>query len=286
MREEPPRVAETSSELPAGVDDVIATAMAKRPDRRFSSCKELVAALRGEAGATTAQGTIPLRIGGMRRGRRLGRMLLVAIPAALALAAAASGLTYLLAHGNGHATAAPPVTRTQISTVIRSKPVEVPMTPADNLLLPHVPKQLRASCVHVPRLTPDFTASIACGGGKAGPRVQYNSAPLSKISGYSLTRVHGQGITTRGAKVDAVGSCDRVETSVRSWIPVPPVGHAEAPVFGIDPSRQGGRVLCYGRNGWAAIEWSDKRSDIYSVAFGGNRKSLVEWWKTKAGPLP
>ncbi|MGI8441067.1 MAG: serine/threonine-protein kinase [Thermoleophilaceae bacterium] len=45
---EPPRLSASIPDMPAGVDDVIARAMAKHPEARFGSCREFVAAARAE----------------------------------------------------------------------------------------------------------------------------------------------------------------------------------------------------------------------------------------------
>ena len=81
LNEPPPRVTDVRPELPAAFDDVLATALAKSPDDRYSSCGELAtaarAALRGEV----------LR----RRRSHRRRVVVAAIAAALAAVAAAAG---------------------------------------------------------------------------------------------------------------------------------------------------------------------------------------------------
>src|SRR5712691_4817986 len=74
MREDPPLLSNLAPELPEGLDDVVAHALAKDPDDRYSSCRELVADLRSEVGATSAQGAAPLRVEGTRRMRGRRRM--------------------------------------------------------------------------------------------------------------------------------------------------------------------------------------------------------------------
>jgi DNA-binding beta-propeller fold protein YncE len=51
LSEPPPLVRSRRPELPAAVDDVLATGMAKRPGDRYGSCGEFAAALRGALGA-------------------------------------------------------------------------------------------------------------------------------------------------------------------------------------------------------------------------------------------
>ena len=47
IQEEPPKLTERRSELPAGLDEVVAKAMAKDADQRWATCAELLEALRG-----------------------------------------------------------------------------------------------------------------------------------------------------------------------------------------------------------------------------------------------
>ena len=47
-----------------------------------------------------------------------------------------------------------------------------------------------------------------------------------------------------------------------------------------------GRFICYRRGGWAAVEWTDRDHDVYSVAYGPDMGRLYDWWKRRAGPLP
>jgi serine/threonine protein kinase len=78
LESEPPRASERNPELPAAIDGVIRRAMAKKPDERYSTCAELVAAAEAALGI------------GPRATRRLGRLLAAAaVVAALAAAAVA-----------------------------------------------------------------------------------------------------------------------------------------------------------------------------------------------------
>ena len=59
LRDPPPRPTELRPELPAAIDDVVATGMAKAPADRYSTCAELLAAARGalEAAGPEARGS-------------------------------------------------------------------------------------------------------------------------------------------------------------------------------------------------------------------------------------
>jgi tRNA A-37 threonylcarbamoyl transferase component Bud32 len=99
LNEPPPRLTDVRPELPAAFDEVFATALAKAPDDRYSSCGELAAAARA-----ALRGEVLAR----RRPRR--RLLAVAVIAILVVAAAAGA--FLLTR-KGHTPA--PVTITQTS---------------------------------------------------------------------------------------------------------------------------------------------------------------------------
>jgi tRNA A-37 threonylcarbamoyl transferase component Bud32 len=99
LNEPPPRITEARPELPAELDAVFATALAKNPDARYESCGELLAAARAALEGRTF----------VRKGRRRAR--LIAAAAILAIAGGV-GAGLELAHGSsGHA----PVTITPTS---------------------------------------------------------------------------------------------------------------------------------------------------------------------------
>ena len=91
LNEPPPKLTDARPELPAAFDDVIATALAKRPDDRYASCGELAAAARA-----ALHGEVLER----RRPRRR------AVPAVVAvLIAAGAGVGVLIATGGSKASA-------------------------------------------------------------------------------------------------------------------------------------------------------------------------------------
>lgn len=95
LNEPPPRLSEFRPELPAGFDEVVATALAKAPEDRYRTCGELA-----DAARAAQQGKLSLR----RQSRR--RRLLAS---ALALAAAATvASAYLLTRGGDPAPTRPP----------------------------------------------------------------------------------------------------------------------------------------------------------------------------------
>jgi serine/threonine protein kinase len=59
LREPPPRITDHRRNLPAGIDDIVARAMAKSPEDRFPTCREFVLAARRELDARSDQSPIP-----------------------------------------------------------------------------------------------------------------------------------------------------------------------------------------------------------------------------------
>jgi tRNA A-37 threonylcarbamoyl transferase component Bud32 len=89
LNEPPPKPTDASPTLPAAFDDVVATALAKKPDDRYNSCGELVAAahaaLRGEV---------------LEPRRRPRRRRLVGVAGALAAAGVAGAVAVILTGGS------------------------------------------------------------------------------------------------------------------------------------------------------------------------------------------
>jgi streptogramin lyase len=91
LEQEPPRASERGPGIPAAVDAVLARAMAKAPDQRPHSCRELVDEARAALGLTAREPAT----------RR--RLAVVAAVAAVVAAAAATGVA-LVARGDGPGT--------------------------------------------------------------------------------------------------------------------------------------------------------------------------------------
>src|SRR5215207_3784257 len=165
MREDPPPLSEVRPDLPRELDGVLAKAMAKSPEDRYGSCRELVADLRqvlGTAAVETYAGrtvaepdrsqstTVPTRTA--RRRPRLRKF-----PLLVGLGTLLVGL---------------PVGFGTHELFFKPDPeIIVPVTKGAQLdaqLLKYIPQPLRRSCSATERLTPDFVSSIVCRPGGAG----------------------------------------------------------------------------------------------------------------------
>jgi serine/threonine protein kinase/DNA-binding beta-propeller fold protein YncE len=88
LEEPPPKPSEDSPDLPAGIDAVVATAMAKRPDDRYVSCSQLIEASRDALGLDPSTATSD-------------RKALMLSTAGVAIVAAAVAAGVLLSQGSG-----------------------------------------------------------------------------------------------------------------------------------------------------------------------------------------
>jgi tRNA A-37 threonylcarbamoyl transferase component Bud32 len=102
LNEPPPRVTDVRPELPAAFDEVFATALAKAPDDRYSSCGELAAAARAAL------------LGEVLTRRRPRRRLVLALSAAILTAAVAATAVFLVTR-SGSVTHPTTITQTSLA---------------------------------------------------------------------------------------------------------------------------------------------------------------------------
>ena len=281
MRDDPPSLTELRPDLPSELDGVIAKAMAKNPEERYSTCRALIADLRqpltGVSSARTQAATPsddpPARVPPVRTAsdnRRPGssRLWRWAIPVVALLAAAGLGAAaYSLLRDNPE--------------VIAAEGTE--LSPSDVILLGQIPRALRSRCQPREPLSPDFDSRILCPlGTREVAQVDYNLAKSgNRMRSYFLKRAIGEELVFPGDRVRPTGRCGPDSQALGDWKPAGEAGHSDRLRPGDDAS---GRVICYRRNGWAAVEWTDARRDIYSVAYGRDLRRLYGWWREKAGP--
>jgi Protein kinase domain len=280
MRDEPPPVSDVRPELPGAVDLVIARAVAKDPANRYSNGRELVDELRSalegvpdartsvavdrQASATRAV-TRPPTVAKRRPRSRL--MLSGVAVAALLVAAALGAVAYALLRDDPQVIAAE---GTRLS-------------PSDVILLERIPATIRGRCRPTEPLSPDFDSRMLCTlGMREADRAEYNLAKSgNRMRSYFLKRAIGEELATPGSPVRPFGQCGRDSKALREWKASQATGHGDR----LRPGDQAsGRVLCYRQNGWAGVEWTDSRRDIYSAAYGRDLRRLYGWWREKAGP--
>ena len=270
MRSDPPEPSAIDRSLPRTVDAVVRRALAKDPGDRYATCAELATELASAVGSrrrrSASVSLLPFRLRLPRWRRRW------LVPAALGVTAGAvAGVVIAGAVGGGGTT-----------TVLRSA---LPQT--DPTLLARVPAELRATCVDAPPPTPDFDTSVSCRPRSgAVERVEYSHAVSgSRMRAQLLSDVVARGLASFGKPVRPAGRCGSAAEAVRDW-----AAGVAGPRTQITPGVREpdtGRLLCYvARDGWAGMEWTDKRVDVLTRAFGHSPAALYVWWTRHGGPLP
>jgi hypothetical protein len=283
MREDPPPLSELRPDLPAEVDAVLAKAMAKAPEERYGTCRELVADLRHALGvaaietyagrtveeperrAAPAQRTVA-----QRKPRRRPGWLVPA--AAVAAAAVLGGLVGIVGYA---------LLRDVKPRVI--SPPGTSLIPAEQFLAQALPRGFR--CEPTEPITLDFVAGFVCDPHDPAVRKVFYYKPASggRMGPYIRDRAVGQDlIGNPDGGISAQRHCG-MPPSIRDWRRSGSLGHRAT---GIEEAKSDGRFLCYRQNGWASIEWTDSDADVYSIAYGRDLIRLRRWWETKSGPVP
>jgi serine/threonine-protein kinase len=278
MRDDPPPLSEVRSDLPRDVDGVLAKAMAKAPEDRYASCRELVADLRQAlgtaavetyAGRTVAETTRAPTAPRPPRDRAVRRRLLpAAVGTGLLLLAVLAGFAV-------HELFFKPATR----VVAAAGPG---LSADEEILGRNIPIPLRL-CRKTEPLTEDFSAGFVCTPrDQAVTRVHYFKPRSGRRMGpYFEKRAIAEGLATPGLALQPIRHCG-APPAVREWLRQGKAGHRSV---NVGETGADGRFLCYRQNGWASIEWTDNDVDVYSIAFGDDLIRLRRWWESKAGPI-
>ena len=289
-----PRATIVNPALSEAIADALARGMAKSPDDRYSTGRELVAALDAPLEAATAVGrggasTRPLKTRpsapqpptATPTGRRVGRGAL-AVAAAVGLllgAAAAAAVALLVSDGETPAgRTAPEVVPTASSLAS--------LTPFDRELLRHVPDELRTSCRHARPLTADFDSTLSCRPDGVGSSLTYSHARSGfLLHNFLVDRMTRAGLTPT-EPLTLSGLCGSGEIpSVNSTVAAGLSGRMEVQEI-VSRNERLGYVLCYRRAGQARIEWTTNEIAVYAVVTGEELPALYDWWRTDAGPEP
>ena len=286
MQEEPPAATAVRPELPRGVDDVLATALAKDPQGRYGSCGDLVEALRFAVGENGG--------GGSRRGsaptaapaRRRPGAILAAVAAGIALGAAGATVAMI-------AVDEPPAEPRSASTVTvaRTEGTTVTRTLSDRsrFLLGLVPEGFRGTCRRVAPPAADFWDTYVCRPRGPVAVVRYSYARSGVLmNAYFQRRYLRAGVPrpSAGQRVPYIPSCSAPgPVAIEEWNYSGAAGHdlVGRSNFG----NTDGRVLCVrGADGRRSrIEWTTPVAGVYAYAEGGNYTALLNWWLENAGPL-
>jgi serine/threonine-protein kinase len=283
MREDPPPLSEVRPDLPRELDVVLRKAMAKSPEDRYGSCRELVADLRHALGVAAVETYAGRTVDEPERRpassertvvqRRTGPRRRWLVPAAaLSAAALLSGLAGIVGYE---------LIRDVKPQIIG--PRSATPSPAEEILGQSIPISLSGHCKSTEPLTPDFNAGYVCT--KVSPDVTkleyYKPISGSRMGPYIQKRAEAEGLNRDGGALDPEGSCS-IPPGIHEWRRQGKLGHGwlTAPL-----AEGNGRVLCYRWHGWAAIEWSDRDADVYSIVYGRDLIGLRRWWQRNGGPI-
>jgi serine/threonine protein kinase len=298
LHDEIPRATAVNPRLPNAIDEVLARGMAKKPEDRYPTGRELVAALQAPLQAAPPAvpdetETRPLRVpsadkpvsasSSPRRGRMARALALAAALGALVGGGVAAAVMLLVPEETDAPTTSQAGTTTPTTT-------RAALTPFDEALLPNVPEDIRPSCRHARPPADEFDATVSCRPGGAVDSVTYSHARSGRyLSDFFFEqRVSRVGIdaTARPLQTLRVGNCGGGDVpSVNATVAIGLGGRLE--VAGIVTSdEQLGVILCAKTAHRARIEWLTLEIAVYAIARGKSLPALYEWWRTDAGPEP
>jgi serine/threonine protein kinase len=297
LHDDVPRATDVNPALPAAVDGALARGLAKSPDDRVSTARELVAGLqapqeadtiaRGARDTSSSAPALPSKASerGPRRSAR-GRTLALVGALGLLLGAGAAVPIALLASDDGPTTGP---TTTQLRPRGTTSTAAA-FTPFDQALLQYVPDELRANCRHKSPLTSDFDATLSCRPGGPVSSLTYSHAR----SGFAMSNFFLSGMATRGLPamsygepLTLAGSCsDGDVPSFNMTVAAGLRGRTEVPGQPISAEERLGLVRCWQKGDRSHIEWTTGEVGVYASATGHNLGALYDWWRHDAGPEP
>jgi serine/threonine protein kinase len=299
LHDDVPRATSVNSSLPLRVDQALARGLAKSPDERYSTARELVAGLRAPQGAETIarghsgtrrESPPALAPTASERGRSSMRGRTVALVGALGLllGAGTAAPIALLAGDDGPTAASSTTQSRRTGTTTASNTAA--FTPFDDALLQYVPDELRPTCRHKSPLTSDFDATLSCRPGGPVSSLTYSHGR----SGFALSTYFLGGMPARGLPEMPYGE-PPVLTGFCSTGDLPSFnmtvasglrGRTEVPGEIVPGSERLGLVRCWQERDRARIEWTTREVGVYAAARGGDLEALYNWWRHDAGPEP
>ena len=291
LHDEVPRASAVNPSLSPTVDAALARGMAKSPDDRFATARELVeglqtpleaaATVKRDGGRTVPISSLPPAAPTRRRGG-LG----LALAAAVGLLLGAAGAAAVVFLVTDDETAAPvTVTEQQPATTgMTQSPRLAAMSAFDKALLQHVPNDFRASCEHARPLTDDFDATITCRPGGDVSSVTYSHARSGVLMYEHFVSAVGRAGLPELQPLTLNGSCGTGDIpSVNHTITAGLSGRAET-LIPVTREERLGLLLCYRRGGQARIEWITNEIGVHADATGEKLGTLYDWWRRDAGP--
>jgi hypothetical protein len=300
LHDEVPRATAIDPALGGAVDAALARGMAKSPEDRFSTARELVSALQAPPEVTTPVGRNGSETRAMPSpppaapadGRRGGkRALVLAAAAGIVLgAAAAAGVALFALDDEPAARQTPP--DEPAAEAPTSETTETPrlaaMSPFDKALLQHVPDEFRGTCRHASTLTDDFDATLSCRPGGVVDSLTYSHAVSGDLMYDEFLSNVGRAGLPATEPVTLTGLCSAgAIPSVNQTIPVGLSGKTEAPERTTRDERLG-LLLCQRRADRARVDWITTELGVYAIATGDRDRlgALYDWWSSDAGPEP
>jgi hypothetical protein len=300
LHDEVPRATAANPSLTAAVDAALTRGMAKSPEDRFSTARELVSALQVPHEVTTPVGrdgsetrAMPSPPPAAQADGRRGRKRALALAAAVGIvlgAAAATGLALFALDDEPAASRTTP--EEPAAEAPTSETTETPrlaaMSPFDKALLQHVPDDFRGTCRHASPLTNDFDATLSCRPGGVVDSLTYSHAVSGDLMYDEFLSNVGRAGLPATAPVTLTGLCSAgVIPSVNQTIPVGLSGKTEAPERTTREERLG-LLLCQRRADRARVDWITTELGVYAIATGDRDRlgALYDWWSSEAGPEP
>jgi hypothetical protein len=312
LTEEPPSPSLKRPDLPAAIDGVVATAMAKQQGQRYGSAGALAHALRAVALGDVAPADRP------HVGRATPKETVLSPEIAPAPARPLSpeappgegppgdareavhdggrptkrrfrrpGKKWIIA-AVGLALAAAAATAFAVTSHGGGSHSQASMSAMTSggypdaieqeLLLAHIPMGVRSSCRRTtPIATAVFLRSLRCRQERGHGFVTYSRAH----SGDALRAYFLRQVQDVGLQYPTASACRDRQPSADEWEREGLTTHVEGP-----SRRAEGRVLCYRQGATASVAWTDTPTKIFAEASrpASQWDSLYAWWRSAAGP--
>jgi serine/threonine protein kinase len=296
LNDEVPRASTANPALPPGVDAALARGMAKAPENRFATARELVEAVGGPLDAPTAFApstpqvrASPTAVSESTSGgepRRSWRNLALAIAVgALLGATGAVGVVLLVSDRDGT-----PTDGTADADTGETTPAGgiTSLNPFEQELSQYVPDELRPTCRPAPPLSADFDATLSCRPGNTVSSVTYSHARSGFVlHNFFLSGMPRASLTVPSSgPIPSIGLCSTgAAPALNAYVPVGLQGR-QAVTGKVAREERIGFVRCYERGDRAQIDWTTSELGVYAAAKGESLDTLYEWWRTEAGPQP